>query len=226
MISKRQIEDRLVEAGQTLKRLHLVGDEARHIRRANQSSMPEFVRRYVESYGHDEATLPPPRPSAIEISRMDEALGWLSWCYSQKGLYAVMLARALGVPFRRIAALDPAEQSQTTIKRRFQDGLDIIFRSLNGLADGAWRTETSAIASLKAAMVLHPRIWSHDERDAWLFGIVVGWSANELATLANLHGWTDADLERLHRHRAALGGSSLGNVKIPLSARGLTHGRE
>lgn len=57
------------------------------------------------------------------------------------------------------------------------------------------------LESLKTAVTLHPRDWSEHHRDAWAYGIIVGWG-RALDEVAQKHGWTPetvARLKRLHR---------------------------
>ncbi len=54
----------------------------------------------------------------------------------------------------------------------------------------------SAIASAVACMASHPRDWSLDYRDAWLWGILVGWD-EALDFVAVRHGWSENEKQRL-----------------------------
>lgn len=56
--------------------------------------------------------------------------------------------------------------------------------------------------SAAACMTSSPRDWSLDHRDAWLYGIIVGWDEDALLAVAKHHGWTDPDVERLRGLRA------------------------
>ncbi|HUC61623.1 MAG TPA: DUF6362 family protein [Alphaproteobacteria bacterium] len=104
-----QIDTRLLAAGEVLKCLQLT----------DGPSVPcEFEVKL------------PARPSAAEIERMDEALGWLTWCYDDKDLYGIMLARALGVSFQRIASLDRAGRPRAAIAHRYRQGIDRICRRI------------------------------------------------------------------------------------------------
>ena len=60
-----------------------------------------------------------------------------------------------------------------------------------------------ALVSISAAMAKHPRDWSSDHRDAWVYGIVCGWG-DEIDEVAAVHGWKDEDVERLRRMRAEI----------------------
>lgn len=64
---------RLEEAGATLATLP-GGDGLQRFR----SNMPEPVREAIEAYGWTGAKVRPARPGAAQISRMDEALAWVS----------------------------------------------------------------------------------------------------------------------------------------------------
>lgn len=55
--------------------------------------------------------------------------------------------------------------------------------------------------SLSIAINFCSRDWSSDRRDAWIYGVVVGWGDESIAELAEKHGWgkdTQARLRRLH----------------------------
>lgn len=57
--------------------------------------------------------------------------------------------------------------------------------------------------SLANSIAGHSRDQSIDARDAWVYGIVLGWDAASLREIAALHGWNDLALARLKRLRAA-----------------------
>lgn len=56
--------------------------------------------------------------------------------------------------------------------------------------------------SLRNAIVVHPRDWAADYRDAWIYGVIVGWG-DALPEVAALHDWSDAAVVRLRTLRAA-----------------------
>ena len=61
--------------------------------------------------------------------------------------------------------------------------------------------------SLAAALAFNARDLSAEHRDAWAWGIVIGWDPESLQELAERHGWTPetvARLQRLHRDFVAL----------------------
>jgi hypothetical protein len=56
--------------------------------------------------------------------------------------------------------------------------------------------------NIRGCMVMLAKDWGLDNRNAWLWGIVLGWDAESLAELKIRHDWTDDDvalLQRLHR---------------------------
>jgi hypothetical protein len=55
---------------------------------------------------------------------------------------------------------------------------------------------------LKNCVVFHSRDWSHDKRDACIYGIIVGWDDECLEELKLKHRWHDEQLSRLKRLRA------------------------
>lgn len=67
------VEERMVEAADTLKRL----PEERV--RGYFSTWPTVIRDYWEAFGREDVRLRRGPPSAAAIDRMDEALAWLAW---------------------------------------------------------------------------------------------------------------------------------------------------
>lgn len=55
-----------------------------------------------------------------------------------------------------------------------------------------------ALKSLQATMAFDSRDWSVVRRDAWLYGIVVGWD-DALPEVAKKHRWDAVDVARLKR---------------------------
>ena len=53
--------------------------------------------------------------------------------------------------------------------------------------------------SLHDTMVFDPRDWSLITSDAWLYGIIVGWSAEALMVVAKEHLWSNEACERLQQ---------------------------
>ncbi len=72
-LTPAEVEERLAEAADILRRL----PESRV--QGHASTWPPYVREYWESYGIAEVKLRRPPPSAAAITRMDEALPWLTW---------------------------------------------------------------------------------------------------------------------------------------------------
>lgn len=70
-LTRHEIEDRLEEAALTLRRLPMKDGP-----KGFGSSWPEYVREAKHAYGYHEATMKV-RPNPEEISRMEEAIGWL-----------------------------------------------------------------------------------------------------------------------------------------------------
>lgn len=57
--------------------------------------------------------------------------------------------------------------------------------------------------SIAAAIDFHSRDWSIDHRDAWIYGIVVGWG-DALDEVAARHKWSPMAVERLRKRRATV----------------------
>jgi Domain of unknown function (DUF6362) len=88
------VEEQLAEAAEVLKRLPNVTV------RGYASTWPPYVREYWESYGVAEVTLRRPPPSAAAITRMDQALPWLTWLDADDA--KIVWLRASGKPWKAI----------------------------------------------------------------------------------------------------------------------------
>jgi len=55
--------------------------------------------------------------------------------------------------------------------------------------------------SLHSCLVHHARDWAANRRDAWLWGIIVGWDDESLDELKKDFGWDDETIARLKRLR-------------------------
>lgn len=69
----------------------------------------------------------------------------------------------------------------------------------------------AALNSLGRCMAFDPRDWALDRRDAWLWGVIVGWDPDEegetdgaMTEVAAKHGWTDEDVARLRTLHTAV----------------------
>lgn len=60
----------------------------------------------------------------------------------------------------------------------------------------------SPIESIEDVMSFDMRDWSSNRRDAWLYGIACGWG-DGLRFVAEKHGWTRSEVERLEHLHAA-----------------------
>ena len=62
----------------------------------------------------------------------------------------------------------------------------------------ASKPEESPYASIADAMNFSLRDWGLNHRDAWIYGIAVGWG-DAINCVADRHGWTDETVARLQR---------------------------
>lgn len=53
------------------------------------------------------------------------------------------------------------------------------------------------VDSLKACLLYSSRDWDMNKRDAWLYGVIVGWEDSKLGELAKKFGWREEDVTRL-----------------------------
>jgi hypothetical protein len=78
-------------------------------------------------------------------------------------------------------------------------------------------TIAEALVSVGDAIAFSSRDWARNHRDAWVYGILLGWSCEDdhahddvcghdaaLTEMAGRHQWDAATVARMHRYRAAL----------------------
>ena len=73
---------------------------------------------------------------------------------------------------------------------------------------------SAAIDSLVACLSFDPRDWGAERRDAWLYGILVGWG-DALPEVAARHGWSSVDVMRLTRYHTAIVAASPYTPRTP-----------
>jgi hypothetical protein len=104
-----------------------------------RSSSLEIVRTAIESYGWTASRIRPPVPSADRISRMDEAMSWISLIpIDRYVLRRIVGARSLVhpiterhlYPWRRLAAALGADHK--AVQRWHGQGIALIVDALNG----------------------------------------------------------------------------------------------
>jgi hypothetical protein len=126
-----ELRERMREAAYTLRRLPM----PRHGQPADfRVHWPDVAYDWL-AYGWVPARAPRIPPSPIEISRLDEVLGWMHWLTRDQRL--VVWARATGWTWRRIEALDELERNgRGRTERRLRsvlgDGEARILAQLNG----------------------------------------------------------------------------------------------
>jgi hypothetical protein len=111
-------------------------------------------------------------------------------------------AKMLGMGLLFLAGHEPGSGADIEIRA----GERVVYHR-HGCGDLA-TTRSEALESAAAAMAASPRDWSLDNRDAWAYGIIVGWSEDALAEVAAKHRWSEAEVERLRSLRAELAVSS------------------
>lgn len=53
--------------------------------------------------------------------------------------------------------------------------------------------------SLQMTVACDSRDWSSDKRDAWIYGIVLGWCEAAMVEIALKFNWSKEDVERLNK---------------------------
>jgi len=123
---------RLEEAGASLLALPGTGWTTKL-----RTSSLEIVRTAIESYGWTDKQVRPPIPSAARISRMDEAMGWISLIpFDRYVLRRIVGARSLVspitdrhlFPWRRLATAIGADHK--AVQRWHRQGIDMIVDAL------------------------------------------------------------------------------------------------
>lgn len=123
---------RLEEAGATVLALPGTGWTTRM-----RTSSIEIVRTALDSYGWSNARIRPPTPSSEKITRMDEAMSWLSLIPQERYvLRRVVGARSLVhpitdrhlFPWRRLGAALGADHK--AVQRWHAQGVDMIVKAL------------------------------------------------------------------------------------------------
>jgi uncharacterized protein DUF6362 len=126
---------RLEEAGATLLALPGSGWTTKL-----RASSLEIVRTAIENYGWTENRIRPAIPSASRISRMDEAMAWITLIpLDRYVLRRIVGARSLVspttdrhlFPWRRLAAVLGADHK--AVQRWHRQGIDLIVAALNRL---------------------------------------------------------------------------------------------
>jgi hypothetical protein len=133
---------RLEEAGATLLALPGTGWTTKL-----RSSSLEIVRTAIENYGWTENRIRPAIPSAARITRMDEAMGWITLIpLDRYVLRRIVGARSLVspttdrhlFPWRRLAKAIGADHK--AVQRWHRQGIDMIVTSFNhpGIGPGGY----------------------------------------------------------------------------------------
>jgi hypothetical protein len=122
-ITPREVEDRMEEAALTLRRLP---DPAGSRPRGYGASWPDYVRDARHAYGWHEAQMRV-IPSAREIARMEEAIGWLGWLAPEDA--RIVWLRAEGWRWRQVCIR--AGCVRQTAWRRWSAGILSIAKRLN-----------------------------------------------------------------------------------------------
>lgn len=130
---------RLEQAGAALLALPGTGWSTRL-----RTSSLDIVRTAMESYGWSTKRLRPPVPSAVDISRMDEAMGWITLIpLDRYVLRRIVGARCLVhpitqrhlFPWRRVAAAIGADHK--AVQRWHAQGIALIVAALNDVGRNA-----------------------------------------------------------------------------------------
>jgi Domain of unknown function (DUF6362) len=133
LVDTNLVVSRLEEAGATLLSLPGSGWST-----GLRTSSLEIVRTAIESYGWRTSRIRPPVPSPARITRMDEAMGWISLIpLDRYVLRRIVGARSLVhpitqrhlFPWRRIAAAISADHK--AVQRWHTHGVDLIVAKLN-----------------------------------------------------------------------------------------------
>ena len=121
-LTPKQIEERLEEAADTLRRL-----PEERVRTA-RSGWPPIIREFHDAYGCEPARLHLGPPAAAAIDRMDQTLEWLRWLEADDA--RIVWLRACGIRWKPICHRFGV--SRDTAWRHWMAALVTIAGKLNG----------------------------------------------------------------------------------------------
>lgn len=116
-----EIAERLREAASVVQRLP-IGAGTRPA--GFGTAYPAIVRDVAEAYGYGEALAPRLRPTAEEIGRADQAIAWLWWLEAEER--RIVWARANRVTWRWLERKDPAQRTERTLRKVYNEALEEI----------------------------------------------------------------------------------------------------
>jgi hypothetical protein len=67
-----------------------------------------------------------------------------------------------------------------------------------------------AFDSIRGLMATDARDWAATSRDAWTWGVLIGWPPAALHDVARKHGWSADSVARLKLYRAAVAAAERG----------------
>lgn len=115
---------RIVEAGDTLRRLRVPGAwPAGH-----RSAWPDVVRDFWDVFGYHEAEAKPSPPSPQAIGRMDETMTWFAFIEAPLDR-RIVWAKAFKLGDRKVGRI--IGKSRETVRRRYKRALADIVETLN-----------------------------------------------------------------------------------------------
>jgi hypothetical protein len=126
-LTARDIEDRMEEAAYTLRRL-----PEKDRPRGYGGSWPPVVQEAKHAYGYDEVRMRVV-PSARDIQRMEDCIGWLAWLDPEDA--QIVWLRAEGVRWRQVCIR--AGVVRSTAWRRWAASLLTIAKHLNAMDESA-----------------------------------------------------------------------------------------
>lgn len=152
------------------------------------------------------------------------ACGWMSSPQTYRGLlkplweeHLLTMAGTLTAPVALTEALGriPLEEHTEDTLTDLYDALDDTDHDRAETRDAAqamykswdWHRRvlggiSAALTSLRNTMASDPRDWAAERRDAWLYGVLVGWSDEAMKEVAAGHGWNEYRVKRVRELRA------------------------
>jgi hypothetical protein len=122
------IRYRLTEAADTLRSMPV---PHRGFPAGYKTGWPDVVYEWT-AYGYTPATARRSPPTAIQIDKLDETLGWLHWLERDQRM--ILWARAHGWTWRQIEELDkPKHRQERQLRTISHDGERRIMHTLNGV---------------------------------------------------------------------------------------------
>lgn len=135
------ISERIEEAGRTLRGSPMPR-EVLGLAKA-VGSWPDMVRNPAEAYGYDKAVVRRVPPTAEQLDRLEQVLGWLLKLPADQR--PIVAAKMHGFSFGKMAAIDPNGRSPEVLRKAYWRAINYI---LGELVDDGTKSSKGGLSRL------------------------------------------------------------------------------